>query len=93
MAGIPDPYASAPKLSADARAALAAARLVWDSLTKAQQNALVEIRWTGYGQFIVAGSVSTATALRRRGLVDGSRVLTALGALVREVGTRKAVEP
>jgi hypothetical protein len=96
-ARIPSTYADAPKLSADARGALACARLVWESLGDAQKNALREM-WTHEGRlqmFFTLPPKRVRESLCTRGLVDGvgrySR-LTALGVLVREAGIRSTVE-
>lgn len=93
---IPSTYASAPKLSTDARAALAGARLEWDGLTPTMQAALLE-GWAETGERINSNAVRLPTreALADRGIVRDSKhgaPLTPLGVLVREAGIRKPVE-
>lgn len=107
-ARIPSTYAGAPKLSADARGALACARLVWESLgtptsrAKGQrsrkQHALVDY-WNEQGVPSRTRPMCPdpmRSLLQDLGLVSasGSRwaSLTPVGILVREAGIRSTVE-
>lgn len=95
MSRIPFPYTGAPRLSADARAALASARLVWDSLSGAQRRALRD-EWDAKGKSQRHHHQRTLEVLRDSGLVeiggDDWPPLTALGLLVREAGLKVRVE-
>lgn len=90
---IPSVYTKAAKLSADARGALACARLVWDSLSVAEQTML---RRAVDGS-IWYGRRRTRERLRSAGLSAESTTpardhLTVLGRLVREAGISTRVE-
>lgn len=97
-ARIPSTYASAPKLSADGRAALACARLEWDRLPKSQQALLLDATSSGgAGLSIYGGRTRERDGLVARGFAvastSGSTLrVTRLGALVREAGICTTVE-
>lgn len=98
MSTVPTTYQGADKLSADARAALSCARLVWDGLTAHQRLVLQCAIGTGrLGGARLDGDVRgpTCASLASRGLVtrvsgtlNHIDVLTPLGLMVREAGTR-----
>lgn len=107
-ARIPSTYAAAPKLSAEARGALACARLVWESLAtkrssargqrSRKQQALVDY-WNEQGVPTRTRAMcpdSIRSHLQDLGLVSasGSRwaPLTPVGIMVREAGIRSTVE-
>jgi hypothetical protein len=90
---IPSTYQHADKLSADARAAFAAASLLWDKLSYPMRRALIDVDDARYG---------TIRALAMRGLIAHRLVPgmpnwlrsygpTPLGLLVREVGITTSV--
>lgn len=91
MTAIPSTYKDATKLSANARAALAAARLVWDGLPKGPRAALSEAVRYAHGRFLDTGRRRDIQRLHDEGIAIGARV-TPLGELVREAGTRTKIE-
>ena len=82
---MPRPY-EACSLTADARAVLACARMVWDELSKGEQALLLAANEAGW---LVSGRRRDRDRLLKRGLARGRGTgvrLTPLGAVVREAG-------